>query len=239
MPIYLPTHPSRFPDISYADEDGLLAYGGDLSPKTLLLAYQSGIFPWYNEDDNVPILWWSPDPRCVINPKQFKPSRSLKKTIKSAQFTVTVDQAFAQVIRSCAAPRTYANNTWINPHIIKSYSQLHQQGIAHSIETWNADGQLVGGLYGLSLGRLFFGESMFSRETDASKVAFAALMALCAEWDFPIVDCQLPNDHLMSLGAYTIERATFLQLLADHKNAPSPDWTVLPKNIFLANKKPA
>lgn len=227
MPIYIPPYPNRFPDMSHADEDGLLAYGGDLSPKTLLLAYKNGIFPWYNEDEKTPILWWSPEPRCVIDPKNFKASRSLKKTLKSERFTITVDRCFHQVMRACAAPRIYADSTWINPKIIHSYSELHQQGIAHSIETWNADGQLVGGLYGLNLGQLFFGESMFSTETDASKVAFAFLMNICATWNFPIVDCQLPNEHLMSLGAYTISRNDFLAILSTHQSLATPDWQTI------------
>lgn len=223
-PIYIPPYPNRFPDMSHADDDGLLAYGGDLSPKTLLLAYKNGIFPWYNEDENTPILWWSPEPRCVIDPKTFKASRSLKKTLKSGRFSITVDRCFHHVMRACAAPRIYADSTWINPKIIHSYSELHQQGIAHSIETWNEDGQLVGGLYGLNIGQLFFGESMFSTETDASKVAFAFLMNICAAWSFPIVDCQLPNDHLMSLGAYTISRDAFLSILSTHQSLATPDW---------------
>jgi leucyl/phenylalanyl-tRNA--protein transferase len=230
MPVFLPPRPARFPDISYADADGLLAYGADLSPKTLLIAYQSGIFPWYNQDEHMPILWWCPEPRCVIAPHHFKASRSLKKTLKANLFTITVDSCFEQVMRCCAAPRAYADSTWINPEIINSYTQLHQQGIAHSIEVWDANQQLVGGLYGLNLGRLFFGESMFSTQTDASKVAFAFLMKICAQWHFPLVDCQLPNAHLMSLGAYTMSRDAFLKLLKVQNQLTAPDWSVL-KNI--------
>lgn len=223
-PVFLPPRPKRFPDPGQADDDGLLAYGADLSAQTLLLAYANGIFPWYNEDDRTPILWWSPDPRCVIDPQHFTVSRSLKKTQKSGRFTVTVDRCFSKVMAACAAPRSYAANTWINPAMIRSYSALHEHGIAHSIETWNDKGELVGGLYGLNLGQLFFGESMFSTETDASKVAFAFLMQLCAHWRFPVVDCQLPNDHLMSLGAHTIPRSEFLSILAQHRDLPAPDW---------------
>lgn len=223
-PVFLPPRPKRFPDPGQADEDGLLAYGGDLGPQTLLLAYYHGIFPWYNEDDRTPILWWSPNPRCVIDPQQFKVSRSLKKTQKSGRFTLTVDQCFSDVMAACAAPRSYANSTWINPTMIRSYSALHERGIAHSIETWNEHGELVGGLYGLNLGQLFFGESMFSTETDASKVAFAFLMRLCAQWRFPIVDCQLPNEHLLSLGAYTIPRQDFQDTLARYRDQSAPDW---------------
>lgn len=223
-PVFLPPRPKCFPDPLHADEDGLLAYGGDLSAATLLLAYRQGVFPWYNEDERSPILWWSPDPRCVIAPQAFKPSRSLQKTLKSGRYHVSVDRCFTRVMECCAAPRAYADSTWINPNLIDSYTALHQQGVAHSIETWNADGELVGGLYGLNLGRLFFGESMFSTATDASKVAFARLMALCAYWQFPLVDCQLANDHLLSLGAYTIDRRHFLEVLAHQRDLPPPDW---------------
>lgn len=244
MPIFLPPHSRKFPDLCHADESGLLAYGGDLSPETLLLAYKSGVFPWYNEEEikgifwmcDTPALWWCPDPRCVINPAEFKPSQSLKKTLKSQKYTITVDQCFGEVIRHCAAPRAYANDTWINHHIIRNYSQLHQMGYAHSIETWNASGELVGGLYGINLGQLFFGESMFSTATDASKVAFAFLMSICAKWHFPIVDCQLPNDHLMSLGAQTISRKNFLNILKQYQDFPSPDWQEL-QNIVHSTKE--
>ena len=134
MPVFLPTNPPNFPDIKYVDDDGLLAYGGDLSPKTLIKAYSAGIFPWYNEDENSPILWWSPEPRCVIYPHEFKASRSLQKALKANIFTITVDSCFTELVRRCAAPRAYADGTWINPQIIESYSQLHQQGVTHSIE---------------------------------------------------------------------------------------------------------
>lgn len=224
-PAYLPPNPKTFPPVETADEDGLLAVGGNLAPKTLLLAYQQGIFPWYNA--GWPILWWSPDPRCVINPSTFEPSRSLKKRLKSGCFTLTVDQCFRRVMEQCAAPRSYANQTWIQPELVSNYTKLHEQGIAHSIECWNAQGELVGGLYGLNIGRLFFGESMFSRETDASKVAFCFLMHCCHQWQMPLVDCQLPNDHLLSLGAYTITRREFMTVLQQNRNQLSPDWRPL------------
>lgn len=237
MPFFLPPHPSRFPHPIHADNDGLLAYGGDLSTQTLLKAYQAGIFPWYNADENSPILWWSPDPRCVITPHTFKPSRSLKKTLKSQFFYITVDQSFTEVIKQCAAPRSYANSTWINDYIIDNYSKLHLQGIAHSIEVWTQQHELVGGLYGLNLGQLFFGESMFSWQTDASKVAFAFLMKICRDWQFPLVDCQLPNPHLLSLGATTISRQDFLNTLASYKQAKTPDWSLLKAGVHLTNFK--
>ncbi|HEX5277745.1 MAG TPA: leucyl/phenylalanyl-tRNA--protein transferase [Fluviicoccus sp.] len=221
-PVLLTPSPLAFPPVTDADEDGLLAIGGDLSPATLKIAYSGGIFPWYNP--GWPILWWSPDPRCVIDPAAFTPSRSLKKRLKTGAFTVTVDKCFTQTMRLCAAPRAYADSTWINEDMIRGYTELHRQGHAHSVEVWNRSGELVGGLYGMNLGRLFFGESMFSRETDASKVAFAFLMKLCAEWQFPLVDCQLPNDHLMSLGAFTIPRPEFMEVLLTERFRPAPDW---------------
>ncbi|MCB1673931.1 MAG: leucyl/phenylalanyl-tRNA--protein transferase [Moraxellaceae bacterium] len=235
MPIFIPPKPVQFPPIYHVDNDGLLAYGGDLSPQTLLKAYHAGVFPWYNQDEHCPILWWCPNPRCVIYPTQFKASRSLKKTLKANIFSITVDSCFEQVIQACAAPRAYADSTWINPDIIKSYTQLHQQGIAHSVEVWNQEQQLVGGLYGLNLGKLFFGESMFSTQTDASKVAFAFLMNICAQWHFPLVDCQLPNNHLMSLGASTLARDSFLALLQQYKDASTPDWRSLQNTVHLTD----
>ena len=236
MPIFLPPKPAQFPPIYHVDNNGLLAYGGDLSPQTLLKAYHVGVFPWYNQDEQSPILWWCPNPRCVIYPAQFKASRSLKKTLPAKRFSITVDSCFENVIKACAAPRTYADSTWINPNIIQSYTQLHQQGVAHSIEVWSQEQQLVGGLYGLNLGRLFFGESMFSTQTDASKVAFAFLMNICAQWQFPLVDCQLPNNHLMSLGACTLERSIFLENLHHYKNLPTPDWRSLQNTVHLTDK---
>lgn len=233
MPIFLPPKPKQFPYFTHADSDGLLAIGADLSPQTLLKAYHSGIFPWYNQEDNSPILWWCPEPRCIIVPHQFKASLSLKKTLKSNSFTISVDSCFEQVMRACAAPRAYANSTWINPQLISSYVQLHQQGIAHSIEVWNQHQELVGGLYGLNLGHLFFGESMFSTQSDASKVAFAFLMRCCEQWKFPLVDCQLPNPHLMRLGAQRMPRSEFLTVLQKYKDLPIPDWTALKNTIHL------
>lgn len=224
-PRLLPPRPLAFPPVSEADGDGLLAMGGDLHPDTLRLAYGQGIFPWYNP--GWPILWWSPDPRCVIDPAAFTPSRSLRKTLRSGRFHVTIDKCFPQVMRSCAAPRPYADSTWINEDMIRGYTELHRQGHAHSVEVWNTDGALVGGLYGMNLGRMFFGESMFSRETDASKTAFAFLMKTCAGLGFPLVDCQLPNDHLMSLGAFTMPRESFIRILLEQRRQTPPDWRPL------------
>ena len=186
--------------------------GGDLSPERLVLAYRSGIFPWYNAGD--PILWWSPDPRCVIYPESFNPSRSLRKVLGRGEFSVTFDQMFEQVIRCCAGPRKGQPGTWITHDMEKAYIELHRRGIAHSVETWH-DGRLVGGLYGLALGRAFFGESMFSHVNNASKVAFSTLMNRLAHRGFTIVDCQVSSQHLISLGAVEIPRQRFVNELQD------------------------
>jgi leucyl/phenylalanyl-tRNA--protein transferase len=210
----LPTDPNdlRFPPAERASPEGLLAVGGDLSPQRLLAAYRSGVFPWYSDDQ--PILWWSPDPRAVLFPDRFRVSRSLAKRLRSGRFTVTMDESFREVMLACAGPRQDRNaGTWITAEMIEAYSRLHEMGYAHSVETWHED-KLVGGLYGVSLGAAFFGESMFSHATDASKVALARLVAQLRRWDFRFIDCQLASDHLYSLGAEDIPRERFLALLA-------------------------
>lgn len=218
--------PSRydFPDPISADPDGegLIATGGDLAASTIFAAYQKGLFPWFSAGD--PICWWSPEPRCIIYPDQFRPSKSLLRQIKKNQYELTISRAFEQVITACASTRQHAEGTWINRDIIKGYSGLHAVGLAHSIEIWDAT-TLVGGLYGVQIGQGFFGESMFSLRTDVSKMAFFALMRLCAASKLPWVDCQLPNDHLLSLGATSIPRAQFLQQLPAIIAAPAPDWS--------------
>jgi len=211
-----------FPDVNLAmrEPDGLLAVGGDLTSKRILSAYRRGIFPWYS--DNQPILWWSPDPRTVLFPSRLRISRSLRKTLRTAPFEVTMDQAFRDVITACAAPRPGSYGTWITQAIADAYSELHSGGSAHSVECWLA-GQLVGGLYGVAIGRVFFGESMFSRETDASKVAFACLVRHLTNRGFGLIDCQVYSAHLASLGAEEIARADFirhLDTLCEAGNAP-------------------
>jgi leucyl/phenylalanyl-tRNA--protein transferase len=203
---------SRFPDPAGADDSvgGLLAVGGDLTSAHLLDAYAHGIFPWF---ERKPVLWWSPDPRAVIRPDQFKVPRSLAKRIRNGGFTVTFDTAFREVIARCAAPRDGARGTWITADMQRAYLRLHDEGFAHSIESW-LEGRLVGGLYGISLGSMFFGESMFSTERDASKVAFHALCRRLESWSFDLIDCQLENPHLTRLGVGTIPRADFLAALA-------------------------
>jgi leucyl/phenylalanyl-tRNA--protein transferase len=211
MPVFRLTDEILFPPPEYAEPEGLLAIGGDLSSERLIEAYSHGIFPWSDEAD--PILWWSPDPRMVIRPQEFRPSKSLSKVIKKGKFRVTLDTAFEQVIRECAKlPRKGQAGTWITRDMVKAYIQLHKEGYGHSVECWVGDA-LVGGLYGLSIGSMFFGESMFSKETDASKVAFFSLCQILADWEFDWVDCQLHNEHLESLGAYTISREEYLEQL--------------------------
>ena len=209
----------RFPPVNMASEDGLLAYGGDLSPERLLAAYRQGIFPWFNEGQ--PILWWSPDPRAVLFPEDLHVSKSLRKTIRSRQFHVTLDTRFEEVINACARVRNTPSGpgTWITPGMIEAYVELHRRGYAHSVEVWRGD-ILVGGLYGLALGRAFFGESMFSIETDASKVGFARLCKQLEEWKFEFVDCQVSSDHLTRLGAVKIPRNDFMQRLQQAINHP-------------------
>ncbi len=189
-----------------AEPNGLLAAGGDLSPGRLIAAYRHGCFPWYQEGQ--PLLWWSPDPRMVLFPGELHVSRSLGKRIRSGLYQVTFDRAFTEVIRQCAAPRRDAEGTWITLDMQQAYLNLHQLGIAHSVEVWQQE-QLVGGLYGLALGRLFFGESMFSRATDASKTGFVYLVEQLRTRGFSLVDCQMHTRHLASLGARTIPRHQF------------------------------
>lgn len=229
-----PWPPSRFefPDPeATADADGLVAIGGDLEPATVLAAYRRGIFPWFNPGD--PILWWSPDPRCLIHPAQFHPSKTLLRRARKDEYRLSCNRAFAEVIRHCAGPRSYADGTWITTEIQRAYIALHHAGVAHSIEVWEGE-TLVGGLYGLQLGRGFFGESMFSHRSDVSKLAFWLLMLLARGCEFPWVDCQLPNDHLQSLGAITLPRREFLQQLEPVLAARAPDWTAL-QHIWLSS----
>ncbi len=194
-----------FPDPRNAQNDGLLAWGGDLSSKRLLEAYRCGIFPWFNEND--PILWWSPNPRLLLNPHEIKISKSLKRSMK--HFTLTHDKAFEAVMRLCGETR---KNSWINEALINAFARLHKEGVAHSVECWFED-ELVGGLYGLKLGRVFCGESMFSTKTDASKAALVALCEKMGMIEGSFIDCQLPTEHLKSLGAYEVSREVFLSML--------------------------
>ncbi len=201
-----------FPPLEQAlrSPNGLIAAGGDLSADRLLGAYRRGIFPWFSEGE--PILWWSPDPRMVLFPEEFKISNSLRKTLRNTSYEVRTDTVFEQVMRACAAPREGANGTWIHEEMIVAYCELHRLGFAHSVETW-VDGELVGGLYGMSLGGMFYGESMFSRRPDASKIALAHLSAQLERWKFGMIDCQMNTPHLSSLGAREIPRGEFIRQL--------------------------
>ena len=211
MPVYqLLERVPIFPPQNHAEPEGLLAVGGDLSTERLLVAYQQGIFPWY--EDGQPILWWTPDPRLIIEPENLKISRSLRKTLKKEVFQIKSDTAFAQVIEACRAPRPQSRNTWITADMAAAYNRLHVLGYAHSVESWCGN-ELVGGLYGVYLGKCFFGESMFSWKTDASKVAFVALLQQMQAWNVELIDCQVTSDHLLRLGAHEIPRQEFLQRL--------------------------
>jgi len=213
-----------FPPLEKAlrEPNGLLAAGGDLSAQRLIAAYRHGCFPWYQGEQ--PLLWWSPDPRTVLFPSELHVSRSLAKCLRQQRFQVTFDQDFAAVIRECAGPRNYTDGTWITDAMRSAYQQLHEMGLAHSVEVWHEE-QLVGGLYGLAMGRLFFGESMFSRADNASKVGFVTLVRQLQQWDFVMIDCQMPTTHLQSLGARSIPRSEFAAALRVHLDQRSlADW---------------
>lgn len=213
LPILDPLNPDQnFPALKSAltEPDGLLAAGGCLSSQRLINAYTLGIFPWFSPGE--PILWWSPNPRLVLFPEKLIVSRSLKKTIRKVNFSITFDQAFPQVMQYCAAPRAEETGTWITEEMFVAYTRLHQQGVAHSFEAW-FNGELVGGMYGIAIGQVFFGESMFHRKTDASKVALYYLVQHLSEWGYQLIDCQIHSPHLSSLGAEEIEREQFSSLL--------------------------
>ncbi len=212
-----------FPPLDQADKHGLLAMGGDLSPERLRMAYSSGVFPWY--EDGQPILWWSPNPRCVLYPKNLKIARSLQKSIRSHGYSFSFDQNFSAVIDYCAMPRSAQGGTWITSKMRSAYIHLHELGVAHSVETWCA-GELVGGLYGLALGRVFFGESMFSTQTDGSKAALKFLCEYLKTNHYEMIDCQVSSAHLRSLGAVEIGRDQFIKTMnaALKVSVPEVKW---------------
>jgi leucyl/phenylalanyl-tRNA---protein transferase len=219
MPIYRLIEELVFPPPEYADPSGLLAVGGDLSSQRLLEAYRIGIFPWYSDDQ--PILWWSPDPRLILELGDFRVSRSLRKTLKKETFQVTFDRAFEEVIRACSSvPRDGQRGTWITEEMKEAYIRLHGLGYAHSVESWFA-GKLAGGLYGVSLGKCFFGESMFHFETDASKVALATLVERLKNWGFHFIDAQMTTEHMLKLGAKEMPRRLFLKRLQSALRHPT------------------
>ncbi|HEY8330098.1 MAG TPA: leucyl/phenylalanyl-tRNA--protein transferase [Pseudomonas sp.] len=218
----------KFPPLEQAlrEPDGLLAAGGDLSPERLISAYRHGCFPWFQEGQ--PILWWSPDPRMVLFPAELHVSHSLRKLMRQGRFEVSFDRDFPAVIRACAAPRSYADGTWITRAMQAAYLELHRRGIAHSVEVWQED-QLVGGLYGLALGRLFFGESMFSRTDNASKIGFVTLVEQLRECGYVLIDCQMHTQHLSSFGAREIPRADFAGYLERYLDQSGPtSWASTP-----------
>jgi len=218
---------AEFPDPAEAEQDpnGLLAIGGDLSSERLLMAYQRGIFPWFSVGQ--PLLWWSPNPRMVLLPRDLRISRSLRKSIRRKRFEVSMDQAFDQVIHGCSQPRPNEQGTWLVPEMMEAYGRLHQLGHAHSVETW-LDGDLVGGLYGVAMGKIFFGESMFSRATDTSKIALVFLVDCIARWGYEMVDCQVYTEHLETLGAKQIPRTEFQRTVEAGTRKPADDvnWNV-------------
>lgn len=221
IPFLGPADP--FPPVEQAldEPDGLLAAGGSLTAKRLVDAYRRGIFPWFNEGD--PILWWSPDPRTVLRPSQIHVSHSLRKRLKKQDYFITLDRAFARVMEGCAAPRAHEAGTWLSAPMQRAYATLHAEGLAHSVEVW-MDGELAGGAYGVSIGRMFFGESMFTRRTDASKIAMARFCAQLDRWEFPLIDCQLETEHLLSLGAEAIPRPQFIAEVERLVDLRAPEW---------------
>ncbi len=227
----LPLSQYIFPNPVEADPEGhgFICIGADLTPSTLFEAYTHGLFPWFNEDE--PICWWSPEPRCIIEPQAYHPSKSLLRTMKKQDYRITINQAFDRVMRCCSLPRNYTNETWISEDIIQGYCDLFDAGYAYSIEVWNEQ-ILIGGLYGVTIGKGCFGESMFSTETDVSKMAFYTLMLIGQENQLPWIDCQLVNDHLLSLGASTISRQQYLKSLKNVIIAPAIDWKSYQERVF-------
>ena len=234
-----PDSPYPDPDTALDDPEGLLAAGGDLTSTRILNAYNAGIFPWYQDDQ--PILWWSPNPRGVIYPKQFIAHKSVLRTLKRNKWHISFDQSFKQVIQACAEPRSYSEETWITHEMLEAYCELHRLGHAHSVEVWSSENQLVGGIYGLAIGRMFAGESMFSRANDASKIALLYLCAYLDTWGYAMVDTQLPSQHLSSLGGIAIQRDEYLNTLAElrQQSVKSEAWQpgmVMDINTWLAQR---
>ncbi len=227
-----PTQPAQpFPPLAAAlrEPDGLLAAGGDLSVTRLLNAYRHGIFPWYEEGQ--PILWWSPDPRAILYPQDLHITRSLRKTLRNRPYSVRFDSCFTAVMRACAAPRNDQHGTWITPDMLNAYAALHEAGHAHSVEVFDVDGRLAGGLYGVAIGQVFFGESMFSRMRDGSKIALVWLACHLAHWGYRVIDCQQATGHMMSMGAQCVPRERFAAMLDRYCAQPghSAPWAVDPE----------
>ena len=234
MPVFIPPGVKAFPSLAYVSEEGVLAVGGDMTRDMLERAYRVGIFPWY--DKTTPPLWWSPPTRCMLRPEEMHIPRSLRRVINARRFSLTLDTAFSDVMARCAAVHeAVQGGTWIMPEMLGAYADLHAAGLAHSIEAWQ-DGVLVGGLYGVSLGRAFFGESMFFSVPDASKVAFVWLGSLLRAWGFTLIDCQQVTDNLLRFGAYPVSRDRFMALLADALTQPDMlgPWR-MPDGFFPLN----
>jgi leucyl/phenylalanyl-tRNA--protein transferase len=234
IPLLGPRTPFPPLDAALDEPNGLLAATRDLTPARLVDAYRHGIFPWCGDEE--PVLWWSPDPRMVLFTDELRVTRSLRKLVRQGRFEIRADSAFREVMEACAAvPRPGQGGTWITPSMVDAYCELHARGCAHSVESWR-DGRLAGGLYGVTLGRMFFGESMFARVTDASKVAFVHLVAMLRARGFPLIDCQQETAHLASFGARPIPRRAFAERLAALVNSPAPGgaWTPLPVSEVLA-----
>lgn len=221
IPFLGPSDPFPPVDQALEEPDGLLAAGGSLATRRLVDAYSRGIFPWFNEGD--PILWWSPDPRTVLQPSRLHVSHSLRKRLRKEAFWITIDRAFPRVLECCAAPRAREAGTWLSGAMRRAYASLHASHLAHSIEVW-MDGELAGGVYGVSIGRIFFGESMFARRPDASKIAMARLCTQLERWAFPMIDCQLETEHLMSLGAEPMPRRQFVAEVERLVRLGTPSW---------------
>ena len=212
IPLFGPTDPFPPVDDAMAEPNGLLAAGGGLSPARLIDAYSRGIFPWFSEGD--PVLWWCPDPRMVLPTDAVHVSQSLRRRLRRGDYQVTFDRAFADVLRECAAPRRHEQGTWLVPSMRRAYEQLYERGAAHSLEVW-IGGELAGGLYGVAIGRMFYGESMFSRRSDSSKIALVCLAAQLWKWGFPMIDCQMQTTHLATMGAHEIPRRVFVEMLTE------------------------
>ena len=230
--------PDAFPDVEHAlvEPDGLLAAGGDLSSERLLAAYRRGIFPWYEEGQ--PILWWSPNPRCILRPESLHVATRLKRQINASSLTLSFNSAFVDVVRACAGKRESQRGTWITQEMLSAYERLHNEGWAHSIEVMDGD-QLVGGIYGLCIGRVFFGESMFSAEANASKIALLGLSDHMMSNQMSLIDCQVESPHLLTLGAITIPRSEFIETLDDACNAAEPHqgWPTEPIEVARLLRK--
>ena len=233
LSLYLlnPNQPEEaFPpvDAAWDEPNGLLAVGGDLSTARLVNAYQHGIFPWFGPQE--PIYWWSPDPRAIIYPGRIRITRSLRKSIRNKGYRISFDSDFAAVVNACAAPRNYTSGTWITADMHDAYCRLHKYGYAHSVEVWDEAGELVGGLYGIAVGGVFSGESMFSRKPDTSKIALVALAWHLVKWGFAVIDCQINNPHLASMGSEEISRQRFQSLLRNFADTPeTADWRFDPQ----------